>query len=155
MISAAKLSLTVFTMDPKEFNRHPTTTVNGTSLPLVRKPELLGVRFDPLFTFAGHAREVAGKVSCCTKVLVGTSWGCAKETLATTFKVLVKSHLTYAAPIWSPTINSSSLRRLQSALNAALRSITGWYKMLPIDHLHAQASVLPIGPHNALLGQQF
>ncbi len=114
-ISAAKSSVTVFTLDPKEFNRHPAIIVNGAALPLLRKPKVLGVRFDPLFTFADHAREVAGKVSRCTKLLkalAGTSWGCAKETLATTFKALAKPHLTYAAPIWSPTISASSLRRL-------------------------------------------
>ncbi|VDN41663.1 unnamed protein product [Dibothriocephalus latus] len=53
-ISAAKPSVTVFTLDPKEFNHHPAIIVNGASLPLVRKPKLLGVRFDPLFTFADY-----------------------------------------------------------------------------------------------------
>ncbi|VDK32298.1 unnamed protein product, partial [Dibothriocephalus latus] len=33
-ISAAKSSVTVFTLDPKEFNRHPAIIVNGEALPL-------------------------------------------------------------------------------------------------------------------------
>ncbi|VDN13334.1 unnamed protein product [Dibothriocephalus latus] len=65
-ILAAKSSVTVFTLDPKEFNRHPAIFVNGASLSLVRKPKLLGVHFDPLFTFVYHVREVAGKVGHCT-----------------------------------------------------------------------------------------
>ncbi|VDN21767.1 unnamed protein product [Dibothriocephalus latus] len=72
-ISVAKPSVTVFTLDQNEFNRHPAIIVNGESLPLVRKPKLLGIRFDPLFTFADKA---VGKVSRCTKVLkvqAGTS----------------------------------------------------------------------------------
>ncbi|VDN23956.1 unnamed protein product [Dibothriocephalus latus] len=115
-ISAAKLSVTVFTLDPKEFNCHPAIIVNGASLPLVREAKLLGVRFDPLSTFANHAREFAGKVSRCTKVLkvlAGTSWDCAKETLTTTLKAQAKPYLTYAAPVWSHTISSSNLRHLQ------------------------------------------
>ncbi|VDN16023.1 unnamed protein product [Dibothriocephalus latus] len=68
------------------------------------------------------------------------SCGCAKGTLAITFKALAKPHLTYAAPIWSPIISSSSLHRLQSAQNPVLRTITGFYKMSPIDHLHAASS---------------
>ncbi|VDN36470.1 unnamed protein product [Dibothriocephalus latus] len=147
MISAAESSITVFTLDPKEFNRHPAIAVNGAALPLVRKPMLLGVCFDPLFTFADHAREVAGKVGRCikvVKVLAGKSLGCSKDTLATTFKALAKPHLTYGRPIWPPTITSPSLHRLQSAQNAALRTNTGCFKMSHIDHLHAEASVLPV-----------
>ncbi|VDN20433.1 unnamed protein product [Dibothriocephalus latus] len=73
MISAAKSSVTVFTLDPKKLNRRPANIVNGACL-----PKLLGVRSDPLFTVADHAREVVGKVSPCTKVLkalAGKSWG--------------------------------------------------------------------------------
>ncbi|VDN10691.1 unnamed protein product [Dibothriocephalus latus] len=68
---------------------------------------------------------------------------------------MVKPQLTYVAPIWSPTISSSSFWHLQSAQNAALHTITGCYKMPPIDHLHAEASVLPVVHHNTLLGWQF
>ncbi|VDN40491.1 unnamed protein product, partial [Dibothriocephalus latus] len=147
-----------FTVDPKEFNRHPAITVNGTSLLLSCKPKFLGVCFDTLFTFADNVRKVASKVSRCTKVLkahASTSWCCAKETFAIMFKALTKTHLTYAASVWSPTIARPSVRRLQSAQKAALRLITGCYKMPPIYHLHAEASFLPVAPHNALLSQQF
>ncbi|VDK47555.1 unnamed protein product [Dibothriocephalus latus] len=51
-----------FTLHPKWFNRHAVINVNGASLPLVRKPKQLGIRFDPLFTFADHAMEVAAAV---------------------------------------------------------------------------------------------
>ncbi|VDN44622.1 unnamed protein product [Dibothriocephalus latus] len=101
-ISAAKSSVTVFTLDPKKFCRHPTTTVNGASLPLVRKPKILGVRFSPPFTFADYARQIAGKVGRCTNVLKAlpdTSWGCAKETLTTILQALAKPHVTYAESI--------------------------------------------------------
>ncbi|VDN39958.1 unnamed protein product [Dibothriocephalus latus] len=80
-ISAAKSSVTLFTLHPKELNRHLTIIVNGASLPLVHKPKLLGLCFDPLSTFANYAREVANKVSRCTmvlKALAGTSWRSAK-----------------------------------------------------------------------------
>ncbi|VDN15872.1 unnamed protein product [Dibothriocephalus latus] len=60
-ISAAKSSVSAFTLDPKELNRHPAIIVNAEVLPLVRKPEHLGVRLDPLFTFANHEREVGRK----------------------------------------------------------------------------------------------
>ena len=47
------------------------------------------------------------------RALAGTNWGQNKETLLTTYKLLVSSVLHYAAPIWAPKCSNHSLQKLQ------------------------------------------
>ncbi|VDN14697.1 unnamed protein product [Dibothriocephalus latus] len=90
---------------PGPMPRHLAITVSSVSSSLVRKSKLLGVRFGPLFTFANHAKEIAGKLIRCTvvlKALAGTPWGC--------------DHIQSAgrASLWFPKISSFSLHRLET-----------------------------------------
>ena len=89
------------------------------------------------------------------RALAGTNWGQQKETLMLTFKSLIRSLITYACPIWFPNAKPSSLNRLQTLQNAALRIATGCVKMTSIGHLHAEASVLPVTDHLSLLSSQY
>ena len=89
------------------------------------------------------------------KALAGTSWGQDKETLLLTYKVLVKTKLDYAAPVWSPNAKPSSLKRLQTIQNSGLRVVTGSHKLASEDHLHAETKVLPVPDHLAMLNSQY
>ena len=106
--------------------------VNGTQLPTVKQPKILGVTFDSMFTFGPHAKNIQGRVQNRTNVLkslAGSTWGKDKETLQTTYKAVGRPLLNYAAPIWSPQLQDSNWKKLQTAQNAALRAITSCHLM--------------------------
>ena len=157
-ISAPKSTVTLFTPDTHQSHTHPPVTLNDTPLPLERNPRILGVIFDPHFTFTPHITSLIKRATPrlnIIRALAGTNWGQQKETLLITFKSLIQSLFTYACPIWFPNSKPTSLQRLQTLQNAALRTATGCVRMTNIDHLHAEASVLPVANHLSLLSSQF
>ena len=114
--------------------------------------------FDPHFIFHKHVDEIVRKAKPrlnILKLLTGTDWGQQKETILITFKSLVGSLFTYAAPIWFPNISQSSLDKLQIVQNSALRIATGCVKMTHIDDLHAEAKELKVDEHLKMLCSQF
>ena len=91
-ISAPKSSVTVFTPYTHQTHRYPPVTICGTPLPLERHPKLLGVTFDPHFTFHIYARvlkEQTAKRLKIFKALTGIDWGQQKETTIKTYKPLI------------------------------------------------------------------
>ena len=77
----------------------------------------------------------------------GTSWGQQKETMLATFKSLIESLFTYAAPIWFPNSSQTSIFKLQTLKNSALRITTGCVRMTAIDQLYTEAKVLKVDEH--------
>ena len=77
------------------------------------------------------------------------------ETIVITYKSIIRSLFTYASPIWFPNSSPSSIQKLQTIQNSALRIATGCVKMCPTDHLHAETHVLPVKDHLSLLCSQF
>ena len=153
-----KSTVTLFTPDTHQSFLHPMVHLRGAALTLERYPTVLGVKFDPHFTFAHHAKAVATKARsrlALLKATAGSTWKASKETLLTTFKGLIKSVLNYAAPIWAPNTSPSSFQRLQIVQNAALRVVTGCHVATPINHLHSEVWELPVEPHAHMLGAQF
>ena len=157
-ISAPKSNVTLFTPDLRQSRNHPTVHLNNSPLPLERNPRILGVKLDPHFTFSPHIdaiiKRIAPRINIL-KALTGTNWGQEKETLLITFKSLIRSLWTYAAPIWYPNASNTAINKLQIQQNKALRIATGCVKMSSISHLHAESKVLPIKDHLTLLCSQF
>ena len=89
------------------------------------------------------------------KALAGTTWGHQKETLSLTYNSLIKPILTYAAPIWFPSICITNRDHLQTVQNKALRVITGSHLQASEGHLHAETHILPIADHLDMLCAQF
>lgn len=132
--------------------------VEGTLLPLEKKPRILGITFDTMFTFAQHAENTAAKVNKrnnILKALAGTTWRQQKETLVSTYKALGRSVINYGAPVWTPNLKQSHVNKLQCAQNSALRIATGCHRMSAVDHLHQETEVIPVKQHNDLLTDQF
>ena len=156
-ISTTKSTVTLFTPDFRESHLHPSVFLNNSTLPLVRNPRILGVTFDPHFTFTPHIKSIVSRAAPrlnILKALAGTKWGQQKETIIITFKSLIRSIFTYAAPIWFPNSSPSAIKQLQTIQNSALRIATGCVMMSSIDHLHAETSVLPVHNHLSLLCSQ-
>ena len=157
-VTPDKSSITLFTPWNKQFQAHPQVQLDGSILPLDTTPKILGVRFDPSFTFTPHIKEVAlkcGNRLNILKALSGTSWGHQKETLEVTYNSLIKPVLSYAAPIWHPSTCPTNIQTLQVVQNKALRVITGSLKMADQQHLHTETKILPIKEHLNLLCRQY
>ena len=109
-------------------------------MPLAQQPKILGVTYDPLFSFTPHVKEMAkgsaGRIKVM-KALAGTSWAPDTERLLLTFKVLVKSKLDYVALVWSANAKPSSIKRFQAVQNAGLRTVTGSHKLASENHCHS------------------
>ena len=156
-VSAQKSTITLFSSQTRELNTHPIVHINNIPLPLERNPTILGVTFDPTLTFCAHVDKIAKRAQkrlSLLKALTGTTWGQQKETLITTFKATIRSLFTYASPIWSIHASTSSISKLQRIQNSALRIATGSVKASAVDHLHAEAKMLPVHTHLSLLGCQ-
>ena len=157
-LSAAKSTVTLFTPWNKEFGRLPPVNLNGDVIPQANNTKLLGVTLDPTFTFSAHAAAIARKAGSRLNVLRAlsdTAFGHDKECLTLTFKSLIRPFFDYAAPIVYPLYSQTSIRRLQLVQNRALRLVTGCHTASSVDHLHAEADILPVGDHLELRAAQF
>ena len=157
-ISLPKSSVTLFTSHTHQSYTHPTVLLDNSPLPLDRNPRILGVTFDPHFTFSPQISSIIKRTSPrlnILRALAGTTWGASKETILLTFKSLIQSLFTYASPTWFPNASPSAIAKLQVVQNNALRTATGCVRMSSIAHLHAESLVLPVHDHLSLLSSQF
>ena len=102
-------------------------------------------------SFAQHCNNFAVRVqqrNNVLKALSGSTWGCDKETMLTTYQAIGRSILSYCCPVWTPSLRDTNWCRLQRAQNSALR-------MTNVIELHQEARELPVRQHNELIFQQF
>ena len=84
-------------------------------LPLKKKPNVIGVMLDTHLTFTQHCNNIAVKVqqrNNVLKALAGSTWGCDKETLLTTYQAIGRSILSYCCPVWTPSEHIGQLARM-------------------------------------------
>ena len=89
------------------------------------------------------------------KALAGSSWEQDKETLLLTYNALGKSIAGYTAPVWSTNASDSSFKKIQTAQNAALRTVPVAHKLASIDHLHQESLTLWVKDHSDMLSAQY
>ena len=156
-VSTAKCTVTLFTPDTHEHHLHPQVKLADHVLPLKKKQKVLGVTLDTHLTFTQNCNNIAVKVQQCNNVLralAGSTWGCNKETLLTTYQEIGRSILSYCCPVWTPALKDTNWSRLQWAQNSAQRIATGCLKMADVTELHQEARELPVRQHNELISQQ-
>ena len=113
---------------------------------------------DTHLTFTQHCNNIAVRVqqrSNVLKALAGSTWGCDKETLLTTYQAIGRSMFSYCCPVWTLSLMDTNWSRHQRAQSSALRITTGCPKMADVDELHQEARELPVRQHNKLVSQQF
>ena len=157
-MSTAISTVTLFTPDTHEHHLHPHVKLADQVLPLEKKPKVLGVTLDTHLTFTQHCNNVAVKVqqrNNVLKALTGSTWGCDKETLLTTYQAIGRSILSYCSPVWTPSLKDTNSCRLKRAQNSALRISTGCLKIADAIELHQEALELPVHQHNELISKQF
>ena len=128
LLISALTTVTLFTLDKYQFQMHSNITLEDTHLPLERSSKILEVIMDPSLSFHKHCNNVSDRIdkrNNMLKALAGSSWGQDKETLLLTYNALGKSIASYAAPVWSTNTSASSIKKIQTAQNAALRTATG------------------------------
>ncbi|KAF2344871.1 Reverse transcriptase domain, partial [Trinorchestia longiramus] len=131
-LSIAKSQSSLFTPDIHQSRTNPHVTWEATDLTHCRSPKILGITFDPHFTFTPHINSICERARHrlnILKTLDGSSWGQQKETIILTYKALINSIVTYAAPIWFPKASPSSMAKLQTIQDAALRIASGSHKI--------------------------
>ena len=119
-------------------------------LPLVQCPKILGFHMDTSLSFNQHSSHVEERVSGrnnILKALAGTSWRQQKETLLMTYKVVGRTIINYAAPVWSRNLRDTNYRNIKYTQNEALKISIGCHKMSSVDHLHAEANMLKVKEH--------
>ena len=119
---------------------------------------MLGVTLDIHLTFTQHCNNIAVKVqqrNNVLKTLAGSTWGCDKESLRTTYRAIGRSILRYCCPVWTPSHRDTNWSRLQLAQNSALRIATGCLKMADVAELLQESREQPVRKHNELISQQF
>ena len=99
-----------------------------------------------------HCEQMATRVK---KVLAGTTRGQQKETLQMTYKATGRSIDNYTAPVWSNIASNSSIKKIQTTQNEALRIATGCHLMADIDHIRKKAKKLTVKQHSDLLSEQY
>ena len=107
-----------------------------------KKPNMFGLTLDTQRTFTQHCKYIAVKVqqyNNVMKALAGSTWGCDKYTLLTTYQVIGRSILGYRYPVWTPSRMDTNWSRLQRAQISALRIATGCLKMADVAELHQDA----------------
>ena len=147
LISALRTIVTLFTPDKHQFKMHLDITLEDTQLRLERSPNILGVILEPSISFHKHCNYVSNridKINNMLKALVESSWEQDKETLLLTYNVLGKSIASYAAPVWSTNASDSSLKKIQTVQNAALRTANGAQNIIIIYNIC-------IAPYNTIL----
>ena len=157
-ISAPKSTVTLFTPWTKQVNKQLDVKIDGVAVPTVKSPRLLGVIFDPMFTFSHHSASIARRASSrlnILRALSDTSFGKDRECLVLTFKMFIRTLFDYCAPIVYPIYSPASVERLQRVQNKALRLATGCHTAAAVDHLHTETGVLPVSDHLHLLSSQF
>ena len=113
---------------------------------------------DTQLTFTQRCNNIAIKVqqrNNVLKSLAGSTWGCDKETLLTTYQEICRSTLSYCCPVWTPSPKDTNWSRLQHAQNSALRISSGCRRMADVIKLHQDVRELPVHQHNELISQQF
>ena len=157
-VSTAKSAVTLFTPDTHEHHLHPQVKLADQVLPLEKKPKVVGVTLDTHLPFTQHCNNIAVKVhqrNNVLKALAGSTWGCDKETLLTTYQAIGCSILSYCSPVWTPSLKDTNWCRLQREQNYALRISTGCLKMADAAELHQEAREFPVRLHNEMISKQF
>jgi len=150
ILNPDKSTATLFTPDPAEYSNNLSLTINNTIIPTITNPKILGVTYDPKLTFSTHIKNTAEKAKKSTNILKSlttTKWGKSIETITHTFKAITRPILEYASPTWSTIASDTSISKLQTIQNTALRIATGCVADTNTNHLHQESKILPIPAH--------
>ena len=142
-LSTGKTVSAAFHLCNREAKRELEISVNSQPLEFQQAPKYLGVRLDRTLSYRQHLEEVRAKVTARVSLirrLAGTTWGASAKVLRISTQALVFSAAEYCAPAWS---RSPHTKKVDVAINNALRIITGCLKPTPVSHLPVLSGIAP------------
>ena len=139
----SKTQVCAFHLRNREAKRQLQVTWSGTALEHCEHPVYLGVTLDRTLSFKTHIEKTKSKVCSRNNILsklTGTTWGANPQTLKSTALALCYSAAEYACPVWE---RSTHAKKINTALNACCRQITGCLRPTPTDNLYILAGIAP------------
>ena len=106
----------------------PQVFIDETPFSQVDKQKYLGVTFDSRLTWSSHVAAVCKSMAYYLYLINYHSKSLPLEILKMLVESLVFSRLTYALPVWGPTIDQNSLSRINRLHNRAVCITRGLHK---------------------------
>ena len=142
-LSIGKTVAAAFHLNNREAKRQLDVSVDHRRLAFQEAPTYLGVKLDRMLSYKQHLEGVKGKVTARAALirrLAGTTWGASAKTLRISTQALVFSAAEYCAPAW---YRSPHVKKIDVAINSALRTVTGCLKSTPVSQLPVLAGIAP------------
>ena len=124
----------------------PHLTLYNTPIPNNESVKYLGVLIDNSYTWKPHIthlRRECMKILDVFKHLTTHSWGADRKSLLRLYTMLLKPKLEYGSEVYTSAA-PSTLSKLDTIPNTAIRIATGAFKSSPIASLHTDSGILPI-----------
>lgn len=140
----AKTKIVVFSK--KRNLPHIHLSLNGTILEQTPNAKFLGLTFDSTLTWRQHIQELRLKCSQrlnLLKTLNGTTWGADKKCLLRLYQSHLRSVLDYGSIVYS-TASQSTLKKLNTVQNQALRIASGAFRTSPIASINTETNTMPL-----------
>ena len=100
------------------------SVINNNALDWVDVIKYLGVKIHKKLSWADHVAEIASKASQMLNLLRRSMHGCHKDAKKRAYLALVRPHLEYASPVWSPH-QQKSIDNIEKIQKRAARWIRG------------------------------
>ena len=139
----SKTVVTTFHLDNNRANKQLNVTFCGNKVVYEPTPKYLGVTLDRSLTFCKHLENVRDKTKSRIghlNKLAGTTWGAGANTLRITALALIYSIAEYCTPVW---INSNHTKKIDTALNIAMRIVTGTLNSTKLEWLPTLSNIAP------------
>ena len=142
-LSHSKTVTVAFHLHNREAKRELKVCNIGKTFAFCPVPTYLGVKLGRSLTNRPHLEALRKKL--CARVsllrrLAGTGWGSSAKTLRTAALSLVYSTAEYCAPVWC---HGTHTCLIDSALNDALRIVTGCLRPTPLVYLPVLSGIQP------------
>src|SRR5437016_10898224 len=113
---------------------------------------VLGIELDTKLRWGPHVRKVQQKIikqSMALHCIIASTWGAMFKRAKLVYTTVVRSAMTYGAPIWFSLVGieatkANLIAKLEQTQNRCLCTIAGVYKATPILLLESETRVLPI-----------
>lgn len=142
-LNPLKTEVSCFHLNNHQKSRVLHVNLNGNLLKHNFQPVYLGVTLDTSLTFRNHLDKTKQKLKTRNNVLnklAGTNWGANASTLRTTALALVYSTAEYCCAVWK---NSCHISKVDTQLNAAMRTVSGTISSTPIAWLPVLSNIAP------------
>ena len=111
------------------------TTPNGTILGPTDEIRDLGVIITPEISWTKHIRSIVKKATKAASWSLSVFRYRDHHTMLTLYKSLIRSHLEYCCPLWSPHDNQADIKLLESVQRSFTAKILGYSDMNYWDRL--------------------